>query len=71
MRKDGETNREWIERASKEPTLGDAIAEVLERSKTLLEWIPPCSKGSSGYIRRESFEKALENLEAAWALARL
>jgi hypothetical protein len=56
---------------SREPTLGDAIPEVIARVRKLLEWMPPCAKTSSGHLRRVAVEKALENLEAAWALARL
>jgi hypothetical protein len=56
---------------SEEPHLGNAIPEVVAKVKSLLEWMPICSEGSSGYIRRVEVEKAIENLEAAWGLARL
>lgn len=55
----------------REPHLGDAIPDLIAKTRTLLEWMPKCSKGSSGYIRRKQVEEAIEELEAAWVLARL
>jgi hypothetical protein len=57
--------------AENEPTLGDAIPRVIVKVKSLLEWMPKCSSGSSGALRRAAVEEALDELEAAWALARL
>ena len=54
-----------------EPRLGDAIPDLIKKTKDLLEWMPACSPGSSGWIRRAKVEEALEYLEVAWALARL
>ena len=54
-----------------EPTLGEAIPDLITKTKTLLEWMPKCSAGSSGAIRKAKVEEAIETLEVAWALARL
>lgn len=56
---------------SHEPTLGDAIPDLITKVNALLEWMPQCSVGSSGYIRRKDVEQAIQNLEGAWGLARL
>ena len=52
-----------------EPMLDDWIPETIKRVKYLLEWMPICSVGSSGYQRRVEVEEALLRLEQAYALA--
>ena len=54
-----------------EPMLGDAIPDLIAKTRYLLEWMPVCSVGSSGHMRRVAVEEALDTLEAAYALARL
>ena len=49
------------------PRLYAAIAELDRSIKFLLEWMPVCSKGSSGHLRRIAVEKALLDLEHSWA----
>jgi len=54
-----------------EPTLGETIPNLIDKVQSLLEWMPQCSAGSSGALRRAAVEKAIEQLVVAWALARL
>ena len=60
-----------VQKGQAEPTLGNAIPEAQTAVRNLLEWMPICSIGSSGYQFRVAVEKAMQNLEAAWALATL
>ena len=41
----------------------DKLEELLEAAKSLLEWVPVCSIGSSGYNRQEALKKAIARFE--------
>ena len=36
------------------------IRELIEAARNLLEWVPVCSPGSSGYIRTERLRAAVD-----------
>jgi hypothetical protein len=41
----------------------EQVAELVKRVRYLLEWMPNCSIGSSGYSRRKRIEEAIAELE--------
>ena len=40
-----------------------AVADLIEKVRYLLEWMPICSIGSSGHLRRVDVEQAIAKLE--------
>ena len=40
-----------------------AVADLIEKVRYLLEWMPICSIGSSGHLRRVAVEQAIAKLE--------
>lgn len=40
------------------------IQKLILHAKQLLEWVPTCSPGSSGFVRQENLRKSIEEIEA-------
>lgn len=38
------------------------VQELVRAAKSLLDWVPVCSIGSSGYLRQEALKKAIEEI---------
>lgn len=65
MKRDNEfTGDRLDELAGENRRLREALPELETSVKNLLEWMPTCSKGSSGYLRREAIKKAVAKLKA-------
>jgi len=45
------------------PRTRKKVETLVSAVRSLLEWMPTCSPGSSGYKRREAVEKAIADLE--------
>jgi len=41
----------------------NAVLSMLAKTRQLLEWMPVCSEGSSGYQNRMAVEDAMNKLE--------
>lgn len=41
----------------------NTVIDLIEKTKYLLEWMPICSEGSSGHMRRVAVEEAINKLE--------
>lgn len=53
-RGDAGTLRKW------EPEFGAVLASLIISAQNLLDWVPTCSVGSSGYLRIEALKAALK-----------
>jgi hypothetical protein len=57
------THRTWTQYKAEEVNeYEDRIADLCTKVKMLLDWLPICSEGSSGYLRRIAVETAMAEL---------
>jgi hypothetical protein len=57
-----QANAEKLVRAEAAESKLSGVEGLIETVKTLLEWLPICSEGSSGYLRRVAVERVLKSL---------